>query len=260
MKKTNLLFAMIPLLGLGLLVACKKERLLTYDTSDNSIYYHYVGTTGVPLDTVAFTFAFSPVSVTDTIFMIPVWVTGVASKASRAYNVVVDTGTTAVAGKDYTLPATFVFAADSLRDSLSVHIIRTADMQTTPVFLRLKLLPSKDLNTDIKTVSDNFGDTIGVTSFKLNISDILVAGPYWTNVFSTYFGTFSVKKVQLINQVTGMPLNYITIVGLYDLNFSSRISYYAISMANYLAAQGAAGHPVYEADGVTVMTMGAAYQ
>jgi hypothetical protein len=258
MKKIKTIIALTSLLGV--FAACKKDKLLTYDGSANSIYYAYTDQSNNKMDTTAFTFGFTPVAVTDSILKIPVLVTGQASSKDRVYNVLMDTGTTAVAGKHYRLPSTFIFHANRLRDSLPVTLLRSADLQTKAVTLRLTLKPSADLQTNLKTLMTNVGDTLKLTTFKLNISDMLVAGQYWAGSFQPYFGTFSVKKVQLINQVTGMPLNYITIVGLYDLNFSSRMVYYAINMANYLAAQKAAGHTVYEADGVTPMTMGAAYQ
>jgi len=256
MKKTKLLIAITLLLSV--FAACKKDRLLTYGGA-NSIYYGYKDPSTNLVDSAEITFGFSPLSVTDTVFKIPVLVTGLASKKDRTYNVLVDTGTTALAGKHFKLPATFVFHANRLQDSLAVTLIRTPDMQTAAVTLRLTLKPSADLQTNVKTLYGVF-QTLQVTSFKIKASDMLVDGPYWTNVFSTYFGTFSVKKVQLINQVTGMPLNYITLAWLQDLNFSARIVYYAITTANYLATQKVNGHTVYESDGVTPMTMGAAYQ
>jgi hypothetical protein len=91
------------------------------------------------------------------------------------------------------------------------------------------------------------------------VSDQLTAGPYWS-VCTTYFGTFSVKKVRLLNTVTGMPLNFPAHGIIFDLSGSAEASTYAITMSRYLQDQAALGQPVYEDDGITLMTMGAAYQ
>jgi hypothetical protein len=253
MKKINYLFA-ITLLVAG----CKKDTIFTYNAFDN-VYFNYLSQ-GQPLDTAEVTFAYSPVSVTDTIFKVPLTVIGLASDHDRTYSVSTDTGTTAVSGKHFTLPDTFIFHAHQLVDSLPVRIIRTADLQTQAVILRIKLESTNDLHADMKTVTTLFGNEINLVSFKMNISDILGPGQYWTNVFVTYFGTFSVKKVRLINQITGMPLNYYSTGWLPDLNLSARASFYAISTARYLSDQKAAGNIIFEDDGITPMTMGAAYQ
>ncbi|UAY55706.1 DUF4843 domain-containing protein [Arachidicoccus terrestris] len=239
-------------------VACKKEEIMTYDAPDN-IYFNYVPA-NAPLDTVGIAFGFSPASVKDTVYKVPLKCTGPVSTHDRTFSVAVDTGTTAVEGTHYILPSSFVFHANQLTDSLPVTIYRTADMQSEPIILRLKLVPSADFQVKVETTVDNFGDTINLTGFGIHITDMVVPGPYWTNVFQQYFGAFSTKKVALINQVTGMPLDYYITGWLTDFYLSSRCSYWAIKMANYLNQQKAAGNAVYEADGATPMTMGTSYQ
>jgi hypothetical protein len=97
-------------------------------------------------------------------------------------------------------------------------------------------------------------------SFRLILSDQLGPGNNWAGVFAAYFGAFSVKKVRLINEVAGMPLDYYTTGWLTDLQLSARAPLWAITTSRYLADQKAAGHTVYEDDGVTPMTMGITYQ
>jgi hypothetical protein len=227
MKKIKLLFAVTLLFGIGMLAACKKDTLITYSTFDN-IYFNYAPSNNLT-DSVSITFAYSPLSVTDSTFKIPIKITGPASSTDRVYNVKIDTGTTAT------------------------------DEQTKSVSLRLTLQTSDALHTDLKFMSPNVGASVNVNSFKVIMSDILVQGQYWSS-YSPYFGTFSAKKIRLINQVTGMPLNYVTIVGLYDLSSGPRLGVWAVTMTNYLNQQKAAGHTVYEDDGVTPMAMAAAYQ
>lgn len=256
MKKINPLLT-IALLG-GLLAGCKKDTIFTYNAPDD-VYFN-VSSQGQPVDTTDFTFAYAPVTVTDSVYKMALKITGPVSDHDRTFKVSVDTGTTAVSGKHFTLPETFTFHANMLLDTFPLKIMRTVDLQTQPVVLRIKLEPTTDFHVDLGSLVTNFGDTVSLVSFKMNLSDILGRGSYWDGIFATYFGTFSVKKVRLINQIAGMPLDYYTTGWLTDLNLSARASFYAITVAQYLNDQHAAGNTIYEDDGVTPMTMGAAYQ
>lgn len=258
MKKIKLLFAVMALFAVGLIASCKKDTLLTYSIADN-IYFRYAPSNNLA-SSATITFGYSPLSVTDSTFKIPVTITGTASSTDRTYNILVDTGTTAVAGKHYVLPTSFVFRKNLYTDTLKVKFLRTADEKTAAVSLRLTLQPTNDLHTDLKILTVNNTST-SVNTFKMYISDILVKDPtYYDNSFAPYFGVWSAKKMYLINQITGMPLNYLTILAFYDAQYTAKLSYYAITMTNYLNAQKAAGHTVYEDDGTTVMTMGPNYQ
>jgi hypothetical protein len=246
-----------------ILPCCKKEKLLTYDTA-NSIYFDYQTNAGsVRTDSINLTFAYSSASVVDSNVMIPVHVTGGPFKADRVYSVQADPSSTAKAGTHYTLPDKLVLPSGSLRDSFPIKFIRTADMQSNTLELILHLVPSRDFSTNIQWLDASTdyisGDSVNGVTIKIYVSDILQAGPYWTNVFAAYFGNFSVKKMQVLNQISGMPLNW-PLLGLYDLNFGAKTALYAIETSRYLNDQHAAGQTVYEADGVTPMTMGVQYQ
>ena len=250
MNRLKYIILFIPLLFAG--AACKKQQLLTYSIKDN-IYFNYAPL-AARMDTANVSFAYSPLSVQDTTILIPIQVTGVPKGQDRTFIITVDPSSTETATGHYTLPAQFIMPAGKLIDSLPVKLHRAADLQDTVKTLILNLEPNQNFNTDIKALG-----TIGVLSFKINASDILLAGPYWNSIFATYFGTFSVKKLQLMNQIVGMPLNF-PITGIYDLNLSADASLYAIAMSRYLKDQAAAGNTIYEDDGVTPMTMGAGYQ
>jgi hypothetical protein len=122
----------------------------------------------------------------------------------------------------------------------------------------LNLQPNNSFQTDIKVI-EGLLDSINPLSLKINITDILGPGTYWTGILQGFFGAFSIKKVKLLNQVTGMPID-ITINGIYDLNLNAKCATYAIAMSRYLKDQTAAGKTVYEDDGITPMAMNASYQ
>ncbi|ANI88660.1 hypothetical protein A9P82_04780 [Arachidicoccus ginsenosidimutans] len=245
---------------LCLLASCKKDTLLTYDAKDN-IYFNWGGTPQqVRYDSVSVSFGFSPESVKDTTIMIPMAVTGSAANTDREFNISVDPASTEIAATHYVLPTSFVMHAGKVLDSFPVKLLRAADLEDTVQTLILNLSPNDNFNTDIKIFPGNgISDTVNALQLRLFVADGLTAGPYWNNC-AYYFGTFSVKKVRLLNTVTGMPLDFPSHGIIYDLGSSAEATLYAITMNRYLQDQAAAGHPVYEDDGVTLMTMGAIIQ
>ncbi len=241
------------------LVSCKKDKLLTYNTKDN-IYFNWGGAAAqVRYDSVSISFAFSPSTVQDSTILVPVSVTGVAANTDREFSVSVDTASTETAA-DYVLPETFIMPAGKVVDSMPVKLLRTADILDITKTLVLNLNANDNFNTGIKIFPGNgISDTINALKLSIYVTDGLVAGPYWS-LCAPYFGTFSIKKVYLLNTVTGMPVNFPSHGIIYDLSSSAEATLWAITMSRYLKDQAAAGHPVYEDDGVTLMTMGATYQ
>jgi hypothetical protein len=250
MKKPRYILLILFVIA-GVFAACKKQQLLTYNADDN-IYFFYKRVTS-RLDSIDFSFAYSPATITDSTINIQVAVTGTAVNTDREFVITADPSGTALPGVNYVLPEKFIMRAGSLVDSFPVKLIRTPDLQTQSLFLKLNLIPNNNFHTDIKAITGIL-DSINALSFKVNLSDVLTSGNYWNSIYSAYFGTFSVKKLRLLNQVTGMPLDYV-ITGIYDLNLSARAAAWAITMSRYLKDQ-----PVYEDDGVTLMVMGTNYQ
>ncbi len=250
-------FIGLSLLAMGILSSCKKETLTKYNTEDN-IYFKYTVTNNF-IDTANFSFGYSPLTTQDSIFRIPVFVTGAPSDHDRVYNVVVVTeSTTAIAGTNYVLPSPAIFRAGRLVDSLTIKFIRAANLQQGPLTLKIMLRPSEELKTGVTSFATNVTGELNILNFRFNITDNIGPGTYWTGIFQTYFGPFSVKKVRLINSVAGMPLDYYTTGWLTDLNLNARAATWAIFMARYLADQKLAGNTILDEDG-TEMVMGVAY-
>lgn len=246
------------LLVLCIVSSCKKEKLMTYNTEDN-IYFKYT-VTGNFIDTANFSFGYAPLSVQDSVFRIPVFVTGAPSDHDRVYNVTaVADSTTAIAGTNYILPSPAIFRAGHVIDTLTVKFLRAANLQQGVRKLYLRLEPSDELKTGITSFATNVVGELNILNFRFNITDNIGPGSYWTGVFQPYFGTFSVKKVRLINSIAGMPLDYYTTGWLTDLNLSARATTWAIFMTRYLADEKAAGNTILDEDG-TEMMMGVAYR
>lgn len=252
MKKITHAITPFVLTGL-LLFACKKGTIPTF-TTPASIYFTaaapYKGTQSK--DSTGIGFGYSPVTVTDSIARISVSVLGQPSSADRVYKVVVDPLSTAKAGVHYDLPASPIIHAGRTIDSLRITFHRTPDLLNNPVTLILHLEPNENFKTDMKsdTLDAMTGKAADYTTFKVSVVDGLQKPSIWNNYPRYLFGTFSVKKLMLLNSVTGMPLdalNSYATIGFWD--------YWATMMNRYLLDQAAAGNTILEDDG-TPMKMG----
>lgn len=256
------------LAAFALLIAasCKKETLMTYDASDNIYFnYSYLATSGPRYytDSLNVTFAFSDSTHRDSVLRIPVAITGTAKNTDRNFDVTVDADATAIATRDFDLPSTFVVHAGRTTDTILVTLKRTLSLRDNTLFFTLRLKANDQFKTQIKyrsRVSTDFqfiapGDTSKTQTFKVLMSDQVQAGPYWDN-YAYYFGDFSEKKVRLMNQIAGMPLDFWS-VDLYSTSqHRANALYYGGVTFRYLSDQAYNGNPVFEADGVTPMTMG----
>jgi hypothetical protein len=259
------------ILALILLAAsCKKETLMTYNASDN-IYFNYTYLTqSGPMyyaDSLNVTFAFTDSTHKDSILRIPVAITGTAKSTDRNFDVSVDAGATAMASTDYVLPSTFVVHAGRTTDTIPVTLKRTVALKTNTLFFTLRLKANDQFKTQIqyrsRTSNDISyiapGDTSQTQTFKVLMSDQLQAGPYWDS-YSYYFGNFSEKKVRLMNQIAGMPLDFWSIDLYTSDQQSNNALFYAGLTYRYLSDKAYNGNPIFEADGVTPMTMGSYFQ
>lgn len=251
-----------------LCASCKKERLLTYEAQDNIYFNMIVGADplndnlGRYADSLGYTFAFSPSSVKDSLVGIPVSVTGSPTAKDRSFKVSVDPSSSAVISTHYEFPVAFTLRAGQLTDSVFVKLKRAPDLASKTVTLVLRLEENENFETKIKFKPRNpreatsiDGDTVWVNTFKISLTDMLGAGPFWNDYYYSYFGDFSEKKVKLLNQVAGMPLNFWSTAITTDQQMLDA-TYYGVFMARYLKDQAFAGNTVFESDGTTPMTMG----
>ncbi len=237
--------------------ACKREPLVTYDVKDN-IYFNNEISSGTYQDSLDFTFAYSDAAVKEMTINIPLGVTGAPAAADRYYKLVVDPTSTAVASTHFELPE-LVFRAGRVRDTLHVLLKRIPDQVSGIKKLILHLQPNEQFNTDIlyRIMNNGTPDTSSMLTFSISTSDILSAGPYWTDYYARYFGTFSLKKVRLIHDLLGMPLDFWATSSPAPDKRSTAV-YYASVMGRYLADEAKKGNIILDEDG-TPMKMAPAY-
>ena len=273
MKRIYVYFCCI--LALLSLPGCKKEGLMTYNASDNIYFNYIVGanpatfTLGNYADSAVFSFAFSRASLTDTLLPVPVKVTGLAQNVDRTFSLSVDPSSTASVNTHYELPSSFVIHAGKTIDTTYIKLKRAADLKTKEVNLLLRLVANDQFKTQLlfrpKQVNSLTAipidprDTVRMQTLKIIFSDKLSAGPYWDSDYWYHFGTFSEKKVRLINQIVGMPLDFWSVPANISTEQTFNRSYYSGFTARYLSDQAAAGNIILEADGITPMKMGYQY-
>ncbi len=237
--------------------SCKREPLTTYNTADN-VYFNYNTGFNAYRDSMHFSFANRDASVQDTILLVPFAVTGVAAVKDRPFKLVVDPTSTAVAGTHYELPEALI-RAGKVQDTLRLRFKRTADLTSGKKKLVLRLEPNEFFKTALtyRVINTVAPDSVDMLSFSIGASDILDAGPFWDGTYAAYFGTFSIRKVKLIHDLLGMPLDFWTVSP--DNQRRASAIYYASSTSRYLKDEAAQGNIILDEDG-TPMKMGPAYQ
>jgi hypothetical protein len=242
------------------LASCTKQGIATYSGTE-SVYFTKSYSTGA--NTTLVTFAYSPSTVTDSLFAIPISVLGNVSQTDRACKItVVDSSSTAIAGVQYdALQDTFKIHAGKVVDTFRIKLHRTPDLQTAGVTLTLMLQPNENFNTDMNSqiINAQTGASFSYVTYTISLVDILTQPKYW---LTTYMGNFSRKKVYLTAAVTGVPIATMLDILQNDTGSASvgDQNFWGRTMQLYLNQQNAAGTPVYEDDGVTLMLMGDSVQ
>ena len=229
MKK---LFILTMILGLGF-ASCSKEEVPYYDVNNS----HFVMFDYDYTDTVDFTFMFHPEVAMGGFYEQPIAVSimGQAADHDREFAIEAfeqnnEAGTLkfAKAGTHFELPEKCVIRAGQFMDTIKIKFFRRDDMKTQNYFVAIKIKENKEFKP-------------GQEEYCVNcffISD-KIAKPAWWNTFqSTYLGTYSDKKFELLIIVTGQS----------DWsNFSAGDArYYTIMFKRYLAKEKAEGRTVYE--------------
>lgn len=244
MKK---LLYVIPIAAAMLLGACEKSPLTRYEEG-NTIYFRNAGYMSgrepSPSDSLTYSFMYEKA---DTVFVvIPVSVAGKMQPVDRPYVVVADTGSTAAFDKEIILGPT-VIRANRLNDTLLVKLVRTPQMKTETMLMRLKLLPNEHFETNFPDRSLSGVDRkLPYHVFRVYINDFMSRPTRWTDA---YLGVYSIKKAQLLTELFGFDFekDYVPPYGpTSQINFVMAGGY---AMQRYLNEMEEAGTPVLEEDG-----------
>lgn len=261
MKLRIILFALI---SFPFLWSCDKKEIPVFASDDAGIYFQrltnavYGSTTEYYGDSTDFSFAGTNAYYTSHVLYAPVLTMGKVVDYDRPFKVVVDMEeTTAVEGKDFEIELdSLVIKAGTSKAEVPVRIIRTETLleKTLKIVLRLqenehfKCYLETYKNTNLYTVK---GEQISGVRYVFTFNEMYTQPNFWKNYAEKdYFGEWTAKKYQVVNQVCGLtPIDwqYANYYG-YKMQ-SARLPFFARTVRIYLQEQADAGNPVTDSDG-----------
>ena len=261
MKLRIILFALI---SFPFLWSCNKKEIPVFASDDAGIYFQrltnavYGSTTEYYGDSTDFSFAGTNAYYTSHVLYAPVLTMGKVVDYDRPFKVVVDMEeTTAVEGKDFEIELdSLVIKAGTSKAEVPVRIIRTETLleKTLKIVLRLqenehfKCYLETYKNTNLYTAK---GEQISGVRYVFTFNEMYTQPNFWKNYAEKdYFGEWTAKKYQVVNQVCGLtPIDwqYANYYG-YKMQ-SARLPFFARTVRIYLQEQADAGNPVTDSDG-----------
>ena len=261
MKLRIILFALI---SFPFLWSCDKKEIPVFASDDAGIYFQrltnavYGSTTEYYGDSTDFSFAGTNAYYTSHVLYAPVLTMGTVVDYDRPFKVVVDMEeTTAVEGKDFEIELdSLVIKAGTSKAEVPVRIIRTETLleKTLKIVLRLqenehfKCYLETYKNTNLYTAK---GEQISGVRYVFTFNEMYTQPNFWKNYAEKdYFGEWTAKKYQVVNQVCGLtPIDwqYANYYG-YKMQ-SARLPFFARTVRIYLQEQADAGNPVTDSDG-----------
>ena len=261
MKLRIILFALI---SFPFLWSCDKKEIPVFASDDAGIYFQrltnavYGSTTEYYGDSTDFSFAGTNAYYTSHVLYAPVLTMGKVVDYDRPFKVVVDMEeTTAVDGKDFEIELdSLVIKAGTSKAEVPVRIIRTETLleKTLKIVLRLqenehfKCYLETYKNTNLYTAK---GEQISGVRYVFTFNEMYTQPNFWKNYAEKdYFGEWTAKKYQVVNQVCGLtPIDwrYANYYG-YKMQ-SARLPFFARTVRIYLQEQADAGNPVTDSDG-----------
>ena len=261
MKLRIILFAII---SFPFLWSCDKKEIPVFASDDAGIYFQrltnavYGSTTEYYGDSTDFSFAGTNAYYTSHVLYAPVLTMGKVVDYDRPFKVVVDMEeTTAVEGKDFEIELdSLVIKAGTSKAEVPVRIIRTETLleKTLKIVLRLqenehfKCYLETYKNTNLYTAK---GEQISGVRYVFTFNEMYTQPNFWKNYAEKdYFGEWTAKKYQVVNQVCGLtPIDwrYANYYG-YKMQ-SARLPFFARTVRIYLQEQADAGNPVTDSDG-----------
>ncbi len=236
MEKINKFRSAIVILLFGLVCSCKEDHLITYD-KDDSIYFVQPYRLVYTGDSLSLSLGYIPTSVTDTVVKFLVKATGAPTATDRPIKINVNPDAPEEEGKYYSITSQPVMHAGRILDTVSIKLLRDPSLKVKEHMIRIQLGENDFFNTAISSQR---------LSYRLFISDIAAMPKWWS---TSYFGVFSIKKLMLMIELTGIDAASNT--GLSAENGR----YYGLYVQRYLNGMVALGTPIYEDNG-TLMVMG----
>ncbi|UYQ94117.1 DUF4843 domain-containing protein [Chitinophaga horti] len=262
---TGLLISCLIATGLA---GCSEDRLDLYNqnTEGASIYFKEKfdnlsdRNASTPFENKYITMGYTPLTLTDTIIIVPVAFTGLAADTDRTYEVeVIDSLTSMEQGVDYEFMKPFVMKAGRYIDTIQIRLFRSQRMRDTTLDLRLLLKANGNFNTNVPLKMNYAGTYQGnVVTYAVSANDITGKPFLWTSpTYKTftegYFGTYSKTKLLLMLDVLNVKLETVTIEPTPPARFS--LDYFLVwsqYMVYWLGKEKGEGRIYYDEFGAEI--------
>jgi hypothetical protein len=248
MRNKRLITQWIPALAILMaIVGCKKSELTAWEQPD--MVYIYKDAFSTTNDSVSYSFAIKPGTVTTDTVKIPLRIMGPASTKDRVVNVkAVTDSSTALPGQHYDfLPSTIL--ANQYTGFVNVLVKRTSDLKLQEKRLMLEVIESSDFKPGLSNTAPVSPRAGGGLKYLVKINDYLTMPSNWPTVLVIYFGAYSQVKYALVIKTTGraeFPTSGPDAVS------SSQFLYYKLICKDALAKYEAANGPLYDENGIRV--------
>ncbi len=262
MKLKTILFA---LMSFPLLWSCDKQEIPMFESDDAGIYFQKLTTSTQGStaeyygDSTYFSFAGVHASYTSYVQSVPVLTLGKVADVDRPFRLVVDREeSTAIEGVDFTIdPDDLVIKAGTSRTEVAVRFLRTERLLALEDTLKLvlRLEENEHFKCYLETYRSNNlytggGEQVSGVRYVFAFDEIYNAPAFWQNSAKNYFGEWTPKKYQVVNQVcdlTETDWKYAGYSGHKIL--PTRLPFFARMVRTYLQEQADDGNPVTELNG-----------
>ncbi|QKJ32808.1 DUF4843 domain-containing protein [Mucilaginibacter mali] len=263
MKKISFYICLCTLLVAS---ACKQETIGTYNNDNSKTAIYFAEAKSVSNQKFV-SFGYSKTTVADSVVTFIVRQIGEPVNHDRVYNLTIADSSGLKKGTDYQILNTaLAIKAGKVADTLKIKLLRNPAMRAAARSLYMDLKPNENFTNDYlsyNTTTNGVVSTNYYTRMALKADDIAGPPPFWT-VGSSYYsytfgylGAFSMLKFQLLITTYNLDVNELIVPTWFTANGNYvRLGGWADGLKSYLTRMAAAGTPVYEADGVTLMTMG----
>lgn len=239
---------LIPALLLTFVTACEKSELTKYDQSD--MVYIYKDYFSATKDSVTYSFAIKPTSLSIDTVKVPLRIMGVAKTTDRTVTVrAVPDSSTAVAGQHYDFLPVLIKAGE-YAGNIPVLVKKTGDLKTGEKRLLVEVMESSDFKPGIPNTVPLNPRAGGSLRFLIKINDALTKPANWDTQLASYFGTYSQAKYKFVIEVTGRT-EFIFGSGADNIS-TSQILFYKTSCKNALLAYEAANGPMLDENGIRI--------
>jgi hypothetical protein len=220
---------------LMLLISCQNEGFYYQDEARARVEGPYEWALGT--DSMAYSFAFYPSSVTETAMNMTLFVMGKTTQEDRVVKIEVVKNETTALPQQYDCPNEIKVPANSYSVPFNIVLKRTPDLVTKSVRLRIRIVDSEDFK--IGVVEHN--------GFTFIWNDMLSKPRNWDEL-EEFFGTFSLTKFRFIIDTLG--------IGEFDTKTMTwgQLNNYRIVMKNALTSYNEAhpGNPMKDENGQLV--------